>query len=108
MAAGKSDTAGEARTKGDRVEPAGRKHDLAHLTGTGIAEVKPTLMQPRRMWHCQAAGYDLVAADVDEAAIAGPRLAPGAWCVGPAGGSQEPRPAVLHRQAVQMAPVLGA
>src|SRR5260370_15023342 len=58
------------------------------------------------MRHRETAGDHLTARHIDNAAVAGARLAPGTRRVGPPGDSDEARPAVLHRDAVEMTTVL--
>ncbi len=64
-------------------------------------------MQPRRMRHREAAGDQLLPGDVDDAAVADARLAPGARRIGLCGDRDEARAAVLHCHPVEVAAVLG-
>src|ERR1051326_3563424 len=108
MVADERYAAGEAGAEGDRLEPAGIEVYLTEFACPRIRDVEPASMQPRRMRHRQTGCDHLAALDIDDAATADARFAPGARGIGLAGGGDETRPAFLHRHAVQVATVLGA
>ena len=75
--------------------------------GPRLQQPEPAVVPARRVRHRQAAGHDLAAGHVDQAAAAGLVRPPAAGGVGLAQGGDVPGPAVHQGQAVEVAAVLG-
>jgi hypothetical protein len=96
-----------AGAEGERHEAAGVEVDMAELAGAGIEQPQPVPVPARRVRHRQAGGDDLAAGDVDDDATVGAMVAPAVDDVGLADRGDVRRSAVLHRQSVEVAAILG-
>ena len=97
----------EAREKRDRPERLVGRVDPAQFAGAGIQDPEPAIMYPRTVRHRQAFGDDFVAVDIDDDTAIVTPIPPAVDHVRPAHGSDIFGLAIDHREAVEVAAVLG-
>src|SRR5215471_6295930 len=78
----------------------------AEFAGAGIQQPKLAVVESRRMRHRKAAGDDLVAGHVDHDAAVVPPVAPAVGHIRAAHRADERGTGAVHRQSVQVAPIL--
>jgi hypothetical protein len=93
-------------TKADRCERTIHGIDHAELAGPGIQQPKLAVVESRRMRHRKAAGDDLAAGHVDHDTAVVPPVAPAVGDIRATHRADERGTGAVHRQSVQVAPIL--
>src|SRR6185312_6248427 len=102
-----AEAAGIAGAERHRLEPAGREVDIAEIAVAGIEQPQLAVVPARRMRHRETGQDRLAARNVEHHAAGAAMLAPAVGDIAPADEGDEGRLAVAHREAVEVAAVLG-